>query len=125
MIKPYIIKRTAFILIIALLCLSYIEDESTIPVANNFNAQESKKSEEANKIAKEVNSIITKDYEEGNENKFAANNLPTYLPNCFTRTAYFDGTTYSVELDFGIKPCIMPNGISMTGKLYTLILVTF
>lgn len=109
-------KKIALLFTITLLCFSCSEDESTIPVANNFNTQEFTKSEEANKIAEEVNSIITKDYEEDNTNK-AASNIPTYLPNCVTRTASFDGTTYSVEFDFGTTPCEMPNGNLITGKI--------
>ena len=113
-------KKIALLFTIALLCFSCLEDESTIPVTNNFNAQEFTKSEEANKIAEEVNSIITKDYEEESASKHASNNLPPYLPNCVTRTASFDGTTYSVEFDFGTTACVMPNGNSITGKiLYT------
>jgi len=113
-------KKIALLFTIALLCYSCSEDESTIPVANNFNSQEFTKSEEANKIAEEVNSIITKDYEEDSTNKAVTSNIPTYLPNCVSRSYSLDGTTHSVEFDFGTTPCEMPNGNLITGKiLYT------
>jgi len=110
-------KNSIYLFTIALLFFSCSQDETTLPVTNNYNAQEFAKSEEANKIAEEVNSIITKDYEEDSANKIASNNSTPYLPPCVTRTITSDGTNHSVEFDFGSTSCVMPNGNSITGKI--------
>lgn len=115
--KLIIMKKIAFVFAIALLCFSCSEDESTTPVTNNYNSQEFSKSEEANKIAEEINSIIIKDYEEDSVDKSSTNNQEPYLPNCVTRTITSDGTNHTIEFDFGTTPCIMPNGNSITGKI--------
>jgi len=115
-------KKIAFLFTISILFFSCSQDETTLPVANNFNSQEFSKSEEANKIAEEVNSIIIKDYEEDSANKSASNYSTPYLPSCVTRTITSNGTNHSIEFDFGTTPCVMPNGNSITGKItYTYI----
>jgi len=113
-------KKILYAFTIALLFASCSQDETITPAASDFNSEEFSKSEEANKIAEEVNSIIVKDYEEDNTNRVAANSTSTYLPQCVTRTITSNGTNHSVEFDFGTTPCLMPNGNSITGKiLYT------
>ncbi|MGB1268272.1 MAG: hypothetical protein ACPG45_00885 [Flavobacteriaceae bacterium] len=113
-------KKIVLSLITVIALMSCEDNKTNIPTTENYNPQELSKSEEANKIAEEVNSIITKDYEEDGANKNTTNNNQTYLPDCVTRTYTSDGTNHSVEFDFGTTACVMPNGNAITGKiLYT------
>ncbi len=109
-------KKLTHLILIALTIISCSTEETLTP-STNFNADEFKKSEEANKIAEEVNSIITKDYEEDANNKSASMSVP-YLPDCVTRTYTTNGTTHEVEFDFGTIGCTMPNGNVITGKIH-------
>lgn len=109
-------KKIAFIFTISLLCFSCVKDD-IITQNPNYNSQEFTKSEEANKIAEEVNSIIVKDYEEDSAGKSYISSTDPYLPNCVTRTITSDATNHSVEFDFGTTACVMPNGNSITGKI--------
>lgn len=111
-------KKIVLSLIAVIGFISCEENISNSPTAGNYNPQEFSKSEEVNKIAEEVNSIITKDYEEDSSSKTMS--TEPYLPNCVSRTYTTDGTTHSVEFDFGTTACTMPNGNAITGKiLYT------
>ncbi len=115
-------KNIVLSLITVITLISCEDNKTIIPTAGNYNPQEFSKSEEANKIAEEVNSIITKDYEEDSANKNITNINQPYLPDCVTRTYTSDGTNHSVEFDFGTTACVMPNGNAITGKiLYTYI----
>lgn len=115
-------KKIILALILAVTFTSCLDTEILNPTAGNYNPQEFSKSEEANKVAEEINSIITKDYEEDNNGKTSNSTNTSYLPACVTRTYTSDGTNHTVEFDFGTTACTMPNGNDITGKIrYTYI----
>ncbi|MGB0896144.1 MAG: hypothetical protein ACPGU9_03000 [Flavobacteriaceae bacterium] len=109
-------KKISLIFAVIIIFTSCNNDNTILPTAGDYNPQEFSKSEEANKIAEEINSIVTKDYEEDAENRRTTSNNP-YLPDCVTRTYTSNGTDHTVEFDFGSTACVMPNGNAITGKI--------